>query len=166
VIGSNKPKSCWGRVANPLGPFVWDLPFGSRIISLSVSFMLAVKWRRTKNGVLLRADLVFLETVRVRVQRKVRDPGVSGHTAYQPYSKLAIYESLIRTSSTILILFFLANFHHCSKPLGGSRPYRLLYSNTACGKVFDCLLLARQPVEGTYLSSNFAHLACPSDINR
>ena len=46
-----------------------------------------------------------------------------------------------RTSSTILILFCLANFHHDSKPFGGLRPYRFLYSNTAWGNVFDCLHL-------------------------
>lgn len=103
----------------------------------------------------------------MRAQRKVQDPGESGRTASEPLIKLSTHESLIRTSSTILILFFLANFHHCSKPLGGGRPYRLLYSAIACGKVFDCLLLAGdRPGEGTHLSSNFAHLACPSSINR
>jgi hypothetical protein len=95
----------------------------------------------------------------------VPSPGESGRTAdqHQRITELP----LVRTSSTILILFLLANFHHCSNPLGGGRPYRLLYSDTACGKVFDCLLSAGdQSGNMPYLSSNFAHLACPSSINR
>jgi hypothetical protein len=103
----------------------------------------------------------------VREQRTVQDPGESGRTAHQPDIILSSNRVIIRTSSTILMLFLLANFHHCSNPLGGGRPYRLLYSDTACGKVFDCLLSAGdQSAEVTYLSNNFAHLACPSSINR
>jgi hypothetical protein len=95
----------------------------------------------------------------------VPSPGESGRTADQHQCITELPP--VRTSSTILILFLLANFHHCSNPFGGGRPYLLLYSDTACGKVSDCLLSAGdKPAEVTYLSSNFAHLAWPSSINR
>lgn len=58
------------------------------------------------------------------------------------------YESAL-TSSTILILLLFANFHHASNPLGGARPYRLVYSITACGSVLDCLQLQHLPPRHT-----------------